>query len=101
MNTPTTDTELHETDNTLNVRMWEALERMQKTDDFRLVFEQGYFTDKAVDGVSLLATDYVVDNNLRSRVMESLIAISHLRDYFHTIEALGNIPPEDYEDDEG
>lgn len=98
MNTPTTEKELLERDNTSEVRMWEALERLQKLDDFKLVIEEGYFKDKAVDGVSLLATDYIVDNGLRNRVMESLVAISHLRDYFHTIEALGNIPPED--DDE-
>lgn len=98
MNTPMTDAELLETDTTVNVRMWEALDRLQKTDDFKLVFDKGYLTDKAVDGVSLLATDYVIDNNLRSRVMESLIAISHLRDYFHTIEALGNVEP-DYDEE--
>jgi len=100
MNTPTTDAELLETDNTLQVRMWEALERLRNTDDFKLVIEKGYFTDKAVDGVSLLATDYVVENNLRSRVMESLIAVSQLQDYFNTIEALGNIPPEYDEESE-
>ena len=97
MNTPTTDKELLENDNTAAVQMWEALDRLQNNDDFKKVILQGYFKDKAVDGVSLLAQDYVVENNLRTRVMESLIAISQLEDYFMTIEALGNIPPEEDE----
>lgn len=97
MNTPTTEKELLENDNTAAVQMWEALERLQKNPDFEKVILQGYFKDKAVDGVSLLAQDYVVDNGLRTKVMESLIAISQLEDYFMTIESLGNIPPEEDE----
>ena len=47
---------------------------------------------------SLLAQDGVVQGGHRTAVMEDLIAISSLQDYFITIENLGNTP--DTEDEE-
>lgn len=100
MNTPMTEQELLQVDNTYNVQMWEAVERLRKNEDFQKVILEGYLQKRAVDGVSMLATQHVIQNGLRSQVMESLIAISHLEDYLLMIESLGNIPPEDFEDEE-
>lgn len=77
----------------VEVQYWvdlkDALVRLEANEDFKKVILDGYFRDKAVDGVSLLATEYVVANGLRTRVMESLVAISQLEDYFKTIKAMG------------
>ena len=80
------------------VTMHDALERLENNPDFKLVIKEGYFKDKAVNGVSMLATDYVKSNGLRGDVMEQLVAISQLEDYFATIHNLGTIPADD--DDE-
>lgn len=72
-----------------------ALERLEKNPDFKMVVLEGYFKDKAINGVSLLATDYIKQNGFRSDVMEQLIAISQLEDYFATIKSLGTAPVED------
>lgn len=82
------------------VKMWEDLEALKKDPRFQRVILEGYFKDKAINGVSLLAQDAVVSGGHRSAVMESLIAISQLEDHFITIENLGNIPPEPDEDEE-
>lgn len=88
--------------NTSHAEMKEALLRLHNNKDFQKVILEGYFKNKAVDGVSLLATDYVKRNGLRSEVMEQLIAISNLEDYFSTIINLGPATQEELEaeDDE-
>jgi len=96
MNTPSTD-ELMTESNNHYVSMWEALERLHRNEDFKKVILDGYFRDEAQRGVSILATDHVVRNGLRSEVMEGLIAISRLQDYLGNVENMGNIPPEDEE----
>lgn len=87
-----------EVENEYWASMWESLRKLRSNPDFKRVILQGYFRDKAVNGVSLLAQDAVIANGQRSAVMEDLIAISSLEDFFITIENLGSIPPED--DDE-
>ena len=71
------------------VEMAEALERLEKNVDFKKVIEEGYFKDKAVSGVSILASDQVKNSGRRTDVMEGLIAISSLQDHFYTIKAMG------------
>ena len=71
------------------VGMKQALDRLETNPDFQKVILDGYFKDKAVNGVSLLATNYVRKNGLRPEVMESLVAISQLQDYFISIKQLG------------
>ena len=95
---PTENVALETIENQYWVNMYNALERLEMNEDFKSVITDGYFNKKAVDGVSLLATDYVKSNGLRAEVMESLIAISQLQDYFATIKNLGGIPPEEDED---
>ena len=77
--------------------MYSSLERLKSNDDFKRVILDGYFKDKAINGVSLLATDYVKRGGLRPEVMEQLVAISNLQDYFVTIENLGTTPELDDE----
>lgn len=86
--------------NTSHAEMKEALLRLHSNKDFQKVILEGYFRDKAVDGVSLLATDYVVRNGLRSDVMEQLIAVSRLQDYFNTIINLGPATQDELDEDE-
>lgn len=86
--------------NTSHAEMKEALLRLHENRDFQKVILQGYFNAKAVDGVSLLATDYIKQNGLRAEVMEQLIAISQLQDYFNTIINLGPSTIEELEADE-
>ena len=59
----------------------------------------GYFRDKAINGVSLLANDQTINEGKRPAVIESLIAISHLQDFFITVKNLGTVPPEEDEDE--
>lgn len=94
----TTEQELLEVENTYWGDMWTSLEKLKKNKDFKRVILEGYLKDKAVKGVSLLATDFVRKNNLRAEVMEQLVAISNLEDYFITIENLGHTPAEVFED---
>ena len=92
------DQQILEVENEYWAGMWESLRNLRNSPDFKRVILQGYFRDKAVNGVSLLAQDAVIANGQRSAVMEDLIAISSLEDFFITIENLGSVPPED--DDE-
>lgn len=89
-----------EVENQYWVDMWSALERLQENKDFQKVILDGYFKDRAINGVSLLAQDSIVDSGRRSAVMEDLIGISSLQDHFITLENLGNIPPDSDENDE-
>jgi len=73
------------------VEMAEALERLKTNPDFKKVVLDGYFKDKAINGVSLLATDHVRRNGVRGDIMEQLVAISHLEDYFYTITQMGTM----------
>ena len=78
----------------------QALDRLETNPDFKKVILEGYFRDKAVNGVSLLATDYVRKNGLRAEIMENLVAISNLQDYFLTIKKMGTEPEDDDIEDE-
>lgn len=80
------------------VGMKQALERLENNPDFQKVILEGYFKDKAINGVGMLASGYIKKNGLRSDVMESLVAISQLQDFFITVKQLGTEPEE--EDDE-
>lgn len=96
-NLDNTDQVVAVTDNTYWVDMQEALERLHSNEDFKKVILNGYFKDRAVNGVSMLASGNVVDNGLRPQVMEDLVAISRLQDYFITINNLGSVTEEDEE----
>ena len=82
------------------VGMKQALERLENNPDFQKVILEGYFKDKAVNGVSMLASGYIKKNGLRPDVMESLVAISQLQDFFVTVKQLGTEPEEDDSEDD-
>jgi len=96
-----TNKELVTIENEYWVTMHEALERLEngnpQPDDFKKVILEGYFKDKAINGVSMLATDYVKQAGARGDIMEQLVSISNLEDYFATVHNLGTIP-DDMED---
>jgi len=73
------------------------LDKLKTMPEFQRVILDGYFKDKAINGVSLLATEHVRRAGVRGDVMEQLVAISHLEDYFATIDNLGKMPDEDEE----
>ena len=81
------------------VGMRQALERLENNSDFQKVILEGFFKDKAVNGVSMLASGYIKKNGLRADIMESLVAISQLQDYFITVKQLG--AEDDSEDEDG
>lgn len=91
--------EILEVENQYWVNMWNDLCSLKEDERFKRVILDGYFKDKAINGVSLLARDDVVSNGHRSAVMEDLIAISSLEDFFISIENLGSIPAEDSVED--
>ena len=78
------------------VGMRQALERLENNPDFQKVILEGYFKDKAINGVSILASERIKREGRRPDVMEALGAISQLQDYFITIKHLGA----EIEDDE-
>ena len=78
--------------------MFEALGRLKQNDDFKQVILEGYFKDRAINGVSLLAMDRIKQMGVRPDIMESLIAISALQDYFITIESMGSVPADSEEE---
>ena len=91
---------LETTDNSHIVEMYEALSRLHDNPDFQKVILEGYFKDEPIRITSLLATDYVRREGVRPVLMEKLVAISSLEDYFQTIVQLGNVP-EDEDEAEG
>lgn len=93
------DQQILEVENQYWADMWTSLERLKENKDFQRVILEGYFKDKAVNGVSLLAQDAIVAGGHRTAVMEDLIAISSLEDFFVTIENLGTTHLDDEEDD--
>lgn len=66
-----------------------ALERLEQIPEFQKVIMEGFCTDTVLRNTSLLATDYVIKNGLRSNIFEKLVAVSHLENYFVVIKNLG------------
>lgn len=83
------------------VGMKQSLERLEANPDFQKVILEGYFKDKAINGVSLLASPRIKAEGKRGDIMEALVAISHLQDYFIVTKQLGmEMDDEDIDDDE-
>lgn len=94
MNTQEQNENLLEVDNSYWVNMATALERLHDNADFKKVILEGYFRDMAVSKVSLLANSGTIQGNHRPEVMEILVGISRLQDYFGMIMNLGHVPTE-------
>jgi hypothetical protein len=89
MNTPTQDEiKLYEEENNYWSELANALEELEKNTHFKKLILEGYFKDFAVNQTSMLATDYVRKSGSRPEIMERLVAISNLQDWFATIKQL-------------
>ena len=75
--------------------MYEALQRLEKNKDFQTVILEGYFRDKAVNGVSMLAEPSIKQQGQRGDIMEDMVAISNLQYHFKMIKNLGSIAQDD------
>lgn len=93
------NTNLIEIENQEWIDKYKALVRLYDNPDFDLVVLKGYFQERAVNGVSMLANPGVIRGGERGDIMEELVAISRLQDYFITIRNLGRIPTDESEDE--
>lgn len=93
------EVELELTENQYWIDKCEALARLEKNPDFNSVILDGYFKDRSINGVSMLANEYVKKQGQRPDVMEMLVAVSQLMDYFKTIKNLGAVPVDSDEEE--
>lgn len=94
------EVELEMVENQQWVSRWEALQRLEKNPDFINVISEGYIRDRAINGVSMLANEGVKRQGQRPDVMEMLVAVSTLQDYFRMIKNLGAIAKDELEESE-
>jgi len=100
MNNQTNTAELLTTENEYWVELAQALVRLEQNSDFQKLILQGYFKDKAADGVSLLSSEYVRRSGVRGALIEDLAAISALQEYFKYVKNMGIIDDSPIDDDE-
>lgn len=92
------DSNIIEIDNKYWHDLYLALKRLEENKDFQKLILETYFKDKAVNLVSMLANQHVVNTNKRGEIMEELVAISRLQDFFIYVKNLGAPAPDDEED---
>jgi len=92
--------ELIATDNSYWVAMKNALTTLENRPGFNDLVLEGYFKDR-VDSLlrELIDTD-VMEKGLRGGVIERLVAIARLKEYFSTIKAVGGNGTQEQEDEE-
>ena len=83
------------------ISRWEALQRLEKNPDFINVINEGYIRDRSLNGVSMLANEGVKRQGQRPDVMEMLVAVSTLQDYFRMIKNLGAIAKDEMDEETG
>ena len=71
-----------------------ALERLKSNPDFQAVILEGYFKDRAINGVSMLCAPNS-DGTKRKELLDEFYAISNLTWYFKMIEHMGAITDEE------
>ena len=79
----------------------DALKRLMGNADFKSVILDGYFKDKVINSVGLLANEGIKRAGQRPDLMEELVAVSQLQYYFKMILNLGSLAEDDMEDLEG
>lgn len=92
-------TELETVENQYWIDQWESLDRLMKNKDFQDVILEGYFKNKAVNGVSMLAEPSIKQAGQRGDIMEDLVAISNLQYHFKMIKNFGLIAEDDMIED--
>lgn len=90
MLTPKEEQVLYTQENDKYIELAKALERLEGNADFQKVIIEGYFNNKALDSVSLLARPDIKKRGERTDIMEDLIAISNLKYFFYMIKSLGS-----------
>lgn len=74
-------------DNLKSGKYWidklEALEQLERSDYYRIVFGDGYFMEQVLDGVKALK------GAEREAVREELLAVSYCQSYLQTIKTMG------------
>jgi hypothetical protein len=68
----------------------EDLEALEKDERFQRVILESYFKDFVVNQTSMLSHDYTRREGTRPVLMEQLVAVSTLQDYFRTLKMLGS-----------
>jgi len=69
--------------------LYEALKRLDKNPDFKLLIRNKYLHDSVMDNFSLLAHPAIKRNGERPDVMEELVAKSNLHLFLLNIEMTG------------
>lgn len=77
-------------DNSVWVNQKEALERLENKSYYKDLFETGYFRDYVFSLVMTLLDRDVVENSGRSAVIEKLVGVAKLYDYFMMVKSLGS-----------
>jgi hypothetical protein len=99
--TTQTEVELEMVETQQWVSRYEALQRLEKNADFINVISEGYIRDRALNGVSMLANEGVKRQGQRGDIMEMLVAVSALQDYFGMLKNLGAIAKDDMDEETG
>lgn len=71
------------------LELYEALLRLRKNPDYKLLIEDTYLNSNALDKVSLLGVPQIVQQGKRTAVMEELVAISNLKYFLLMVEQFG------------
>ncbi len=78
---------------------YKDLQKLHTMPEFQRLILDGYFREQAVVGVSNLANDSVKRAGLRPDIMETLIGISQLQQYFIQVASLAPVDSEEDEED--
>jgi hypothetical protein len=81
--------ELISADNGYWVAMKNSYTTLQSKQAFNTLVVDGYIKEKTAELVQALIDPYVMQNGLRTKVLEQLVAVARLKEYFHTIRAMG------------
>ena len=76
------------------VNLNNSLERLKANPDFQAVITEGYFKDRAINGVSMLCAPNS-DGTKRKELLDEFYAISNLTWYFKMIEHMGSVSDEE------
>jgi hypothetical protein len=99
---PTDDgsSELIAVENSYWVAMKNSLMTLESRPGFNELVIEGYFTDKVNSLLRQLIDTDVMEKGLRNSVIEQLVAVARLQDYFSTIKAIGGNNTEEQEQKE-
>jgi hypothetical protein len=86
MNTQVTDEqELLEVDNSYWSEQKIALEQLKERDFYRTLMSEGYFKNYVYELVMQLVHPNVVENQMRSAIMEKLVGVARTAEYLRTV----------------